>query len=437
MSQAKLILSQSPPAWAPLRFFVTAPVFAIAAAVLVLWHEPTSLANRWSAPVLAFTHLLVIGFMAMVMTGALIQVVSVLLGGKIHRIRSMSLLLHSTLSLGTISLAMGFISSAPWFMRSAVVLLACWFGLFIWTTLGGIGARTARSDSATGIGLALFALSITVILGLWLAAGYGWEQIPLARSLTDSHLTWGLLGWVSVLLMTVAYEVVPMFQLTLPYPKKMPPWLAPVHILALVLCSSTLVVPGSILSLMGGVAVATTLSLFAVVTLRLQSRRKKRQADAVVWFWRCGMLSAIAAVSIWIYAQADGDLLQQQEWQLLLGAMIILGFAFSLINGMLYKIIPFLIWVHLSVRVTDLKLSRRMVPNIKKMIPDTWARLQFWFHLTALALFLAAAFRPDWFVIPAAGIFALSNILLLHNITLAVRLYSRTGLEITQAGMDS
>ncbi|MCP4127023.1 MAG: hypothetical protein GY753_08180, partial [Gammaproteobacteria bacterium] len=71
MSQAKLILSQSPPAWVPLRFFVTAPIFAIAAAVLVLWHEPTSLASRWSAPVLAFTHLLVVGFMAMVMTGAM------------------------------------------------------------------------------------------------------------------------------------------------------------------------------------------------------------------------------------------------------------------------------------------------------------------------------------------------------------------------------
>ncbi|MCP4129166.1 MAG: hypothetical protein GY753_19235, partial [Gammaproteobacteria bacterium] len=227
------------------------------------------------------------------------------------------------------------------------------------------------------------------------------------------------------------------FQLTPPYPKQLPPWLAPVHILALVLCSSTLVVPGSILSLMGGIAVATTLSLFAVVTLRLQSRRKKRQADAVVWFWRCGMLSAIAAVSIWIYAQADGGLLQQQEWQLLLGAMVILGFAFSLINGMLYKIIPFLIWVHLSIKVTELKLSRRMIPNIKKMIPDTRARFQFWLHLTALALFLAAAFRPDWFVIPAAGIFAISNILLLHNIVLAVRLYSRTGLEITRAGVDS
>ncbi|MCP3669532.1 MAG: hypothetical protein GY814_03695 [Gammaproteobacteria bacterium] len=436
MSQAKLILSQSPPAWVPLRFFVTAPVFAIAAAVLVLWYEPTSLASRWSAPVLAFTHLLVIGFMAMVMTGALIQVVSVLLGGKIHRIRNMSLLLHTTLSLGTISLAMGFISSEPWFMRSAVVLLASWFGLFIWATLGGIGVRTARSDSAMGIGLALFALSITTILGLWLAVGYGWEQVPLARSLTDTHLTWGLLGWVGILLITVAYEVVPMFQLTPPYPKKMPPWLAPVHILALVLCSSTLVVPGSILPLIGGVTVAMTLSLFAVVTLRLQSRRKKKKADAVVWFWRCGMLSAIAATSIWLYAQTGGGLLQQQEWQMLLGAMVILGFAISLINGMLYKIIPFLIWVHLSIRVTEQKLSRRMVPNIKKMIPDTRARFQFWLHLFALVLFLATTFRPEWFLIPAAGMFALSNILLLHNITLALRLYSRTEIEIAQAGIE-
>ncbi len=436
MSQAKLILSQSPPAWAPLRFFVTAPIFAIAAAVLMLWYGPMPWVNRWSAPVLAFTHLLVVGFMTMVMTGALIQVVSVLLGGRIRSIKGMSLLLHSTLSLGTVSLAVGFISSEPWFMRGAAVLLAAWFSLFIWTILRGITVRTARSDSAIGIGLALFALSITAVLGLWLAAGYGWDRVPLLRSLTDTHLTWGVLGWVGILLITVAYEVVPMFQLTPPYPEKLTYWLAPAHILALLLCSSTLLLPESLLPLIGGVAVATTMFLFAAVTLRLQSRHKKKQANAVVWFWRCGMLSLITATSLWLYAQTNVDLLQQR-WQMFLGTTVILGFALSLINGMLYKIIPFLIWLHLSVRVTELKLSRRMIPNIKKMIPDTRARVQFWLHLSTLALFLAAAFRPNWFLMPAAWLFAFSNILLLHNIVLALRLYSRTESEIAQAGVGS
>jgi len=434
MSQAKLILSQSPPLWVPLRFFVTAPLFAIAAAITTLLYDPMLLSSRWSAPVLASTHLLVIGFMAMVMTGALIQVVSVLLGGTIQDIRRKSVLVHASLTLGTVALAVGFVSANTWFMRGAVVLLATSFCLFAWIISSGIASRTARSDAGIGIGLAMLSLMITILLGLWLASGYGWDGIQLERRLTDIHLTWGLLGWVGILCMTVAYEVVPMFQLTPVYPEQLTRWLAPVHILALLLWSGWILMPESVLPLLGGTVMAATITIFASVTLWLQQRRKKKQPDTVVWFWRCGMLNIIVAACLWLIAQISGDILLQPGWQMFIGTVVILGFAISLINGMLYKIVPFLIWLHLSISVTELKLSRRLVPNIKKMIPDTRVRPQFWMHLLSLFLFLAAAYRPDWFLTLAALVFTTSNILLLRNIYLALQLYSRTGAEIMQAG---
>ncbi len=426
MSQAKLILSQSPAPWVPLRFFVTAPLFAIAAAILTLLYDPMILSSRWSAPVLASTHLLVIGFMAMVMTGALIQVVSVLLGGTIQHIRIKSMLVHASLTLGTVALAVGFISANPWFMRGAMVLLTASFCLFAWIISSGIASRTARSDSGIGIGLAIISLIITILLGLWLASGYGWDGIQLERRLTDIHLTWGLLGWVGILCITVAYEVVPMFQLTPPYPEKLTRWLAPVHILALLLWSGWILMPESVLPLLGGAVVATTITIFASVTLWLQQRRKKKP-DTVVWFWRCGMLNIIVAACLWLFAQISGDILLQPGWQMFIGTVVILGFAISLINGMLYKIVPFLIWLHLSISVTELKLSRRLVPNIKKMIPDTRVRPQFWMHLLSLFLFFAAAYRPDWFLTLAALVFTTSNILLLRNINLKQKHYYQTG----------
>ena len=437
MSQAKLILSQSPPPSVPLRFFVTAPVFAIAGAILTLWYGPVTFASRWSAQLLAVTHLLVIGFMAMVMTGALIQVVSVLLGGTIADIKTKSASVHVCLILGTISMAAGFVSSDPWFMRAAVLLLGVAFILFAWIMLSGISSSTTRSDSGIGISLALISLMITVLLGLWLASGYAWNGIQVQRSLTDTHLTCGLLGWVGILLITVAYEVVPMFQLTPPYPGKVTSWLAPVHLLALIIWSSWFITSESYISQFGGVVAAATTLLFAGVTLWLQYHRKKKQPDTVVWFWRSGIASLSAAVCLWLYAQTGTDILQQPEWQLLLGTTVILGFAISVINGMLYKIVPFLIWLHLSIRVTELKLSRRLIPNIKKMIPDTRIRPQFWLHLLSLVLFLATAFRPDWFLKPAALVFAVSNIMLLINIIHALQIFSRTGAEIILAGSES
>ncbi len=388
-------------------------------------------------PLLAITHLLVIGFMAMIMTGALIQVVSVLLGGTIRDLKIKSSGLHICLTLGTISMAAGFMSGDPWFMRSAVLLLGLAFILFAWIMFSGISSSTARSDSGIGIGLALIALMITVLLGLWLASGYAWESIDLARSFTDTHLTWGLLGWVGILMITVAYVVVPMFQLTPPYPGKITPWLAPVLLLALVIWSSQLVISEPALSRFGGIMAAATMLLFSGVTLWLQHNRKKKQPDSVVWFWRVGIISITAAVCLWLFPQAGTYILQTSEWQLLLGTTVILGFAISIINGMLYKIIPFLIWLHLSIRVTELKLSRRLIPNIKTMIPDTSIRPQFWLHLLSLLLFLASVSWPDLFLTPAALLFAISNILLLRNIILALQLYSRTEAEIILAGSDN
>ena len=344
------------------------------------------------------------------------------------------MLVHAGMGLGAISLAAGFMSGSQLLMRAAFFLLGLSFTAFIWMIAKAVTNSSARRDSGIGIGLALISLSITILLGLWLAAGYGWDEIQLARGLTDTHLAWGLLGWVGVLLMTVAYEVVPMFQLTPPYPRWLTPWLAPAHIIALILWSGWIIFPESILTMIGGITLALSLSLFAGVTLWLQHKRKKKQADTVVWFWRYGMISIISAASIWLYAQFSVDIIQQQTYQMLLGTLVILGFAISLINGMLYKIIPFLIWLHLSIKVTELKLSRRLIPNIKKIIPDTQARLQFWFHSVALLLFLTTVFQPYWVLMLAALVFAASNILLLRNIILALKLYSRTETEIVQAG---
>ena len=71
MNSAQLSLDQAPPFSVPLRFFVTAPLFAIAAALVLLWYGPAALDSRWTPAVLAITHLMTLGFVVMVMSGAL------------------------------------------------------------------------------------------------------------------------------------------------------------------------------------------------------------------------------------------------------------------------------------------------------------------------------------------------------------------------------
>ena len=72
----------TPPISAPLRFFLTAPVFGLLLGVLLLGIDPDALLSRWSWPVLAGTHLLTLGMLAPVMVGALIQMLPVVAAYK-------------------------------------------------------------------------------------------------------------------------------------------------------------------------------------------------------------------------------------------------------------------------------------------------------------------------------------------------------------------
>jgi hypothetical protein len=59
--QALLSFDQGPPISAPLRFFITAPLFAIGAGFLLLWSGPELFASRWTPAALALTHLITVG----------------------------------------------------------------------------------------------------------------------------------------------------------------------------------------------------------------------------------------------------------------------------------------------------------------------------------------------------------------------------------------
>ncbi|NOR73087.1 MAG: hypothetical protein GQ467_04370, partial [Mariprofundaceae bacterium] len=55
---AGLSLDQAPPLSVPLRFFLTAPLFGIAAALRMLTGGPVIFASRWSPSMFALTHLI-------------------------------------------------------------------------------------------------------------------------------------------------------------------------------------------------------------------------------------------------------------------------------------------------------------------------------------------------------------------------------------------
>src|ERR1035441_10512006 len=131
MLQTGLQLDQAPPISVPFRFFLSAPIFLVLAAGVLLWRGPEVLESRLSPPALAVTHLFTLGFMSMVMVGALMQLLPVGAGASIARPRAIAAITHTGLSVGTLSLAAGFLFGALWLFKAGAIALGIGFAVFI------------------------------------------------------------------------------------------------------------------------------------------------------------------------------------------------------------------------------------------------------------------------------------------------------------------
>jgi hypothetical protein len=282
--------------------------------------------------------------------------------------------------------------------------------------------------------LALLALFLTVCLGVYLGMAYAWPPLPLARKLTDLHLAWGLLGWVLMLIMAVAYQVIPMFQITDEYPAIHQRWIGWTVFASLLGLSFLYVWPMPILMSVFIALLTCCLLIFSLTTLWVLHKRRRQLPDTTTNFWKLAMISLVLLTLIW----ATSKLLNFNLPVLLTGILMIHGFAMTTVNGMMYKIIPFIIWLHLGVYNKNLRDrgERNLqikVPHMRKIIPEAAGQWQFRFHLVALVLLVLASIWPQWFFYPAALFFTIEQALLLFNLLKAVHLFNVKNAELSAA----
>ncbi len=405
---------------------LSAPIFAVAAGVVALVY-PEALVNRWHPATLAITHLLTLGFITMVMVGALQQLLPVLAGVNLSYPVRTSWVLYIGLLSGTIALCGGFLFMMMTLIAVGAALLAAAFLLLIIVFLHALLRSDASINITMGMRLALISFLITISLGVYLATGYVVPGAALHRTPTDLHIEWGLLGWIGLLVFTVSYQVIPMFQVTPKYPERMQRYLAPLVFIGLVVVSAfrateAQLVQGSFVSTGIEFGLMVAFTFYALVTLGLQQRRRRKVPDVTMDFWRLGL--SFLLLAILVSGAARAGVISHPLAYLVLGALMIVGFAMSLINGMLYKIIPFLVWLHLTNTIDMSSRWQLKIPNMKKIVPDKHARGQFRAHLAAVLLILAAI--PMERLVPVAAVlFVGSNLYLSYNLVKGAAVFWR------------
>ena len=416
-----LSLDQAPPFIVVIRFFLAVPFFGLALSALMFIH-PDEVLTPLHPLSLAALHLTFLGVISMSMIGALFQMQSVLGGRPIPSPSGNGLIIHTFLTLGVVMLAGAFAFTLPELFILASVLLGAAIvhtaNLVLPLLFGGIAHGTLR-----GMRLALVSLTLAALLGIIMAVSYANGSFgPYHEAIRMSHYSLGLVGWVGVLIIAVAFQVVEMFYVTTPYS----PWCKrnAFRIVAAALAFKIAALFwGWTYAWVFDLAPAALLVGFAVTTLRRVRERKRRVSDVSIRFWILGIFLLLLATAAHTAYLLSGTAVLETA------ALIAFAlFALSVILGMMGKIVPFLVWFHLS------SAGYSDAPVMSGIIPPARTEILFRLFSLAAAASVAGVFFPSFFA--AGGLFAAAAFaLLFYSLLQALRLYRHTlshGTRFTQ-----
>lgn len=402
LNTAGLSLEQAPPLGVPFAYFLTAPWFAAAAGLALVWLGPGLILTRWAPATLAATHLLGLGFLGLTIIGALFQLLPVLVGAPVPRVVPVSRLVYALLLVGIVTLVAGF-----WFSSAGLQVLALAplsSGVVVLVVTLGLALRRAvtDTDTARAIELALAGLLLAAGLGativLALDARVGLMSLP---GWVDLHLSWALLGWAGMLLIAIGGQLVPLFHVTSPYPAWFRGAAPTLLFLALLGVTAGHIGDQGWLGATGeGIGLAV-LAVFAILTLRLQATRRRPIWDATLSFWWLGMACLLGAVATWLLG-APGTTV---------GVLVLAGVAVAVPSGVLYKVAPFLAWFHLQGEQVAGGRLDVAVPHMKSFVSDRAAHAHFALHAAALVLLLGALAGWDVLARPAGVLFTAASVL--------------------------
>lgn len=373
MNLGGLSPDKAPPADAPLGLFYLMPLFLGLAGVLLAWQGEQMLASRWTPAALAATHFVVLGALAPVMCGALLQISPVLLGAPYPRVRLVARLTAAGLGLGSLLIGSGFLFARPVLLLAGGGVVAAGFAVFLVSSFWALADGGGRREALWTVRLAVFALAVTVCLGLTLAlARLGWLELPHHLRWVDTHVAWGLAGWVGLLLAGIGMEIIPLFYIAPAFSI----WLKrllPFTVFGMLLLSVLgLLLPALPIHPAAIAALFIAHLGYNLSALYVQQRRQRPHRDANLWLWQASHVAVLVAFVAW----AGG------APQSLLG-ILLLGAALSFVIGSLMKIMPFMSWLDLQQRRIARGRLQGSLPRLRALLPQG--------HANAIALTLGGA----------------------------------------------
>jgi len=357
--------------------------------------------------VVGWVHLFLLGYVMMIIFGAMAQLVPVVLEVG-HFSVDFYYLIWPLLLVGTLMMVAGF-WIAPAVLPYGGVLVLVSMLIFLADTLLTLRKVEHISLTVKTVGVTNGFLLLGILVGFMMALGIGvGVGVDLNRWL-NAHIVLVLGGYVTLTIMGMSLILLPMFGLAHGFDEK------PINRAFVIMTGGVLFYLVATLfdadwmrSLaMVTLFVATSFYLYQIWLIYKTRARKENDVWAKSMFFGYGSLLLALVLGIVMLLGGGERVGMAAAW------FLVMGFFAFLINGHLYKIVPFLVWFE---RYSPL-VGKQRVPMLADMVPVKASDFEFWFTAIGTVLGgLGLLFGSDMLFKSGVSFLAIGSFYLIYSV---------------------
>lgn len=392
-------------------YFIIGVIFYLISSTFLLSINVSELSIH-SPSLLSWTHLFLLGFVMMIIFGAMAQLIPVTLEVG-HFSVEFYYIIYPLLFIGTILMALGFSLNSSLLPYGGIIVLLAMF-IFLSEIFLTMKKVSTFTNVVKSILVSNIFLLIGVIIGIVMALTYTGEINTNIEELLKAHVFSVVLGYIVITIMALSLVLLPMFGLSHNFSQK------PLNNAVIIMTIAvSLVILSSLFTITIIDKIAYLLSMLSLIIYFYQiyliyKTRARKENDIYIislFFSFSAFLISIILAFFYIFKNLE-PLLFASVW------LFISGFITFVIIGHLYKIVPFLVWFE---KFSPL-VGRQKVPMLADMVPVKAANYQFIFGAIGVVIStIGLLFMSDEIFKAGASFICIASIFLLKNLLFMIR----------------
>lgn len=360
-------------------FKLIAPYFIIGAVIyffstLFLFGFNITSITHLDSSVLSWMHFLLLGFVMMIIFGAMAQLVPVVLEVG-HFAVDIYYVIYPLLFIGAMMMSVGFAFVPQLLPYGGVVVLIALL-VFVFETFMTIRKVEKFNLVMTSVALANSFLFLGLIFGIIMALGYAGVISVDIMTLLKGHIYLVFVGYVGITIMGMSMILLPMFWLSHSFSWKSVTYALWSISFGVLFVSLSAIFDVKFLEYSGYILTLIALGLYFNQMYLIYKTRVRVEKD--IYFK--SMVFAYINMFISLLLGIVYLLNPSATLMLSIGWLVVFGYVTFMIVGHLYKIVPFLVWYE---RFSPF-VGKKPVPMLADMLPKRSSDLQYIFTLVGV-----------------------------------------------------